>query len=144
MNQADLTGVVYMNKRIISISGGVVVVLSIAATGGIAAASNGYGSGDRGYGAVNRTMPAAGQAAGTEHQAREQNRYRYQHQKRQREHNDSTNWTMESADSGKGQYSNDKYLSQKDFQAWLYRNLEQSGQQLHYRKNAESMAADGY
>ena len=73
-----------------------------------------------------------------------QKQYRYQHQNRQREHNGSTNWTMESADSGIGQYSNDKYLSQKDFQAWLYQNLEQNGQQLQYHGDIEKMAVDDF
>ena len=133
-----------MYTRMTEISGRIVLALSVAVITGVVEASNGNGAGDRGYGAGYRTMPAAGQAAGTEHRTREQNQYRYQHQNRQREHNGSTSWTMESADSGKGQYSNDKYLSQKDFQAWLYQNLEQSGQQPQYREDAENMAADGF
>jgi hypothetical protein len=136
--------VAYMYTRMISISGSIVVVLFVTATSGVVEASNRNGAGDRGYGAGHRTMTAAGSTAGTEHHAPEQNRYRYQHQNRQREHNGSTNWTVDSADSGKGQYSNDKYLSQKDFQAWLHQNLEQTGQRLQYREEAESLAADGF
>jgi hypothetical protein len=133
-----------MYTRKIVITGSIVVALSIAVTTGVVEASNGNGAGNRGYGAGHRTIPAAGQAVGTEHPAREQNQYRVQHQNRQREHNGSKSWTMESADSGKGQYSNDKYLSQKDFQAWLYQNLEQTGQQLQYREDTENMAADAF
>ena len=133
-----------MYTRMIVKSGSIVIALSVAVTVGVVEASSGNDAGNRGYGAGNRTTPAAGQAAGTGHQVREQNRYRYQHQYRQREHNGNTRWTMESADSGKGQYSNDNYLSQKDFQAWLYQNLEQTGQQPQYREDAENMAADGF
>ena len=133
-----------MYTRKIVITGSIVVALSIAVTTGVVEASNGNGAGNRGYAAGHRMIPAAGQAVGTEYQAREQNRYQYQHQNRQREHNVSTSWTMESTDSGKGQYSNDKYLSQKDFQAWLYQNLEQTGQQLQYREDTENMAADAF
>ena len=128
-----------MDMRMITTSGSMAIALLVATTTGVVEAGNGKGASDRSYGAGYRTTPAAEQAAG---RAREQNRH--QHQYRQREHNGSTNWTMESADSGKGQYSDDKYLSQKDFQAWLYQSLEQSGQQLQYQEDAESLAADGY
>jgi hypothetical protein len=125
-----------MNTRLIVISGSILVALSVAVTTNVADAGNGNSAGYL-------MQPAVQQPTGTGHQTRDKNQYRNQHQKRQRQHNGNTNWNMESADSGKGQYSNDKYLNQKDFQAWLYQNLEQSGQQPQYQGNIETIAGDG-
>lgn len=127
-----------MNTRLIAMSGSILVALSFAVTSNVVEAGNWNGAG-------HRMQPATQQPTGLGYQTQthDKNQFSNQHQNRQRQHNGNTNWNMESADSGKGQYSNDKYLNQKDFQAWLYQNLEQSGQQPQYQGSIETIAGDG-
>ena len=117
------------------------VLLSLASGSAIAGKNSGNGSGyNSHYRNGNGSMNSTGQAYGSGYGSQNSSHYRYQHQRRH-QHNDSqSQWKVNSADSGNDRHSNEKYLNQRDFQAWLKQGQVQPKNQNQNRYQEQNMA----
>ena len=129
----------YMNKQFKAIVTGIFYVITVAAASGVAEAGKNNGGGQSGgFGSGNGAMYGAGPTTGHGYQTRNNNRYRHQNQHQYRNGNGhNAKGDRQNFDTGTDQYSNDRYLNQKDFQAWLYQNQSQNHIQV------QNMTRDG-
>lgn len=124
----------------------ILLAITVAAASGVVEAGKGNGGGagqNSDFGAGNGAMYGPGPTTGYGYEKLNSSQYRHQPQNQYRNDNGRAEWNMNSADSGKGQYSNDKYLNQKDFQAWLYQNQDQLKNQNQERNQGQTMFQDG-
>ena len=134
-----------MNTQLRGTFGSILIALTVAVVSTNAEAGKGNGgSAGQGYGSGNGAMVGAGPITGNGYTTNNSNQYRYQHQYQHREGKSNGNWTMDSADSGKGQYSDDRYLNQEDFQAWLNQNQNETKKQTQNRNQVETIARDAF
>ena len=124
-----------MNTRFTTILGSTVLALVVAMTGGVAEAGKGGGAGRQGGspGHAGGSTYGPGPAISQGFETRNSNQYQYRHQYQHRNQNNvwNANSKSASADTRKERYSDDRYLNQKDFQAWL--NQEQPKNQHQNR-----------
>ena len=104
--------------------GSILLAFTFAAASGVVDAGKGNGGGRQGGGFTtgNGAMYGSGAASGSGSGQRNGNQHQYRHQHRHRHGNDNTRSGGSVAGVGNGTYSDDRYLSQKDFQAWLNQN----------------------
>ena len=134
----------YMNTQFKAIFTSILYAITIAAAPGVVEAGKGNGGGGQsgGYGSGNGAMYGSGQTTGPGYETPNSNQYRYQHQNQYRNGNGGiAQGDRQSFDSGTGQYSNERYLNQEDFQTWL--NQNQSKAQNHNHNQVQNMAQDG-
>ena len=133
-----------MNTQLKATFTSILLAITVATASGVVEAGKGNGGGGQsgGYGSGNGAMYGSGQTTGHGYETRNSNQYRYQHQNQYRNGNGSNaKGDRQSFDSGTGQYSNDRYLNQEDFQAWL--NQNQSKAQTQNHNQVQNMAQDG-
>jgi len=135
-----------MNTQFKVIFTSILYAITVAAAPGVVEAGKGNGGGGQsgGYGSGNGAMYGSGQTTGHGYETRNSNQYRYQHQNQNQYRNgngSNAKGDRQSFDSGTGQYSNDRYLNQEDFQAWL--NQNQSKAQTQNHNQVQNTAQDG-
>jgi len=132
-----------MNTKFKATFTSILLAITVAATSGIVEAGRGSGNGGGGgnhsgggFGSGNGAMNSSGPSTGYGYEMRNSNQYKYQHQHRYRNGGGD-----HAAGSGTGQYKDDKYLNQQDFQAWL--NQNQSKARIQNHNQVQNMAQDG-
>ena len=123
----------------VAVASGAVEAGKGSGNGGGSSSSGSYGSG---YGSGNSAMYGPGQMTGQGYETRNSNQYRHQNQHRNHNGNGSAQGNRYTANPGNNsQYSNDKYLNQKDFQAWL--NQSQNKAQTQTQNQVQNRVQDG-
>ena len=130
-----------MNNQFKTTFTSILLAITVAAASGVVEAGRGGGNGagshsGGGFGSGNGAMYGSGPATGYGYETRNSNQYRHQRQHQYRSGNGGN-----AAGPGTGQYSDDKYLNQQDFQAWL--NQDQSKARTQNHNQVQNMAQDG-
>lgn len=130
-----------MNNQFMTTFTSIVLAITVAASSGVVEAGRGGGNGGGShsggdFGSGNGAMYGSGPSTVYGYETRNSNQYRHQHQHRYRNGNGD-----HAAGSGTGQYNDDKYLNQQDFQAWL--NQDRSKAQTQNHNQVQNMAQDG-
>jgi len=124
----------------VAVASGAVEAGKGSGNGGGSSSSGSYGSG---YGSGNSAMYGPGQTTGQGYETRNSNQYRHQNQHRYHNGNGSAQGNRYSADPGKSQFSSDKYLNQKDFQAWLNQSQSKTQNKAQNQNQVQNMDQDG-
>jgi hypothetical protein len=134
-----------MNHQLKTTFTSILLAIKEAAASGVVAAGKGGGNGGGGgsgsgnastYGPGNGSMYSSASTTGYGDETRNSNQYRHQHQHQYRKGNGG-----QAADYGTGQFIDDKYLNQQDFQAWLNQSQHKTRNQNH--NQVQNMAQDG-
>jgi len=132
-----------MNNQFKTTFTSILLAITVAATSGfVEAGRGGAGNGGGGshncgdFSSGNGAMYGSSPSTGYGYETRSSNQYRHQHQHQYRNGNGGI-----AAGSGAEQYSDDNYLNQQDFQAWLNQNRSKAQTQNH--NQVQNMAQDG-
>lgn len=132
-----------MNMATTRVIRGVLLAVSIAGIAGNVYAGKGRPQAHNSSGFQSGAIYGSGAAAGHANAQRNsnQNQHRYQNQHKNAHGNA---WSKQAGKgSGEGLYSNDRRLSQKDFQAWLNQNQVQSKSQNQVQHRAQAVERSG-